>query len=144
MMVRPGHRELVEGNPDLNAVILYDKEGPERSWLGSIRFARRLKGYRFDTAVILHSTHRVIGVTCFAGIRRRIGYARRLPWLLTDSLPYIKREGDRHELEYNLELLRLIGIEPFNPVRPEQAVRPSPPQSLADPPLVGAGAGGYA
>ena len=111
MMVRPEHRELVEGNPDLNAVILYDKEGAEKSWWGSLRFARALRQQRFDAALILHSTNRVILVSWLAGIHRRVGYARRLPWLLTDSIPYIKREGNRHELEYNLDLLRLIGVE---------------------------------
>ncbi len=117
MMIRPEHRELAEGNPDLNAVILYDKRGREKGILGSLRFARKLKQHRFETAIILHSTNRVIFVTWLAGIRRRVGYARRLPWLLTRRLPYIKREGDRHEVEYNLELLRLIGLEsPQEPI----------------------------
>lgn len=113
MMVRPEHRELVEGNPDLNAVILYDKKGPQGSWVGTLRFARRLREQRFDTAVILHSTNRVILVSWLAGIRRRVGYARRMGWLLTHRLPYVKREGQRHELEYNLDLLRLIGVSPL-------------------------------
>jgi len=128
MMVRPEHRELVEGNPDLNAVILYDKEGPEKSWRGSLAFARKLKEHRFDTAIILHSTNRVILVSWLAGIRRRVGYARRLGWLLTDSFPYIKKEGNRHELEYNLDLLRLIGVEArerelFVPTTPVQEAK---------------------
>jgi len=110
-MVRPSNRELVEGNPDLNTVILYDKDGSERSWWGSLRFAWKLRVHRFDTALILHSTNRVILVTWAAGIRRRIGYARRLSWLLTHRLPYVKREGSRHELEYNLDLLKLLGVE---------------------------------
>ena len=112
MMIRPEHRELVEGNPALNTVILYDKNGAEKSWAGNLRFARKLREHLFDTAIILHSTNRVILVSWLAGIRRRVGYARRLGWLLTHKLPYIKKEGNRHELEYNLELLRLIGIEP--------------------------------
>lgn len=114
MMVRPEHRELVEGNPDLNAVFLYDKNGAEKSWLGTVRFARRLKEHRFDTAIILHSTRRVLITAWLAGIRRRVGYARRLPWLLTDAVPYVKPVGDRHELDYNLDLLRRIGVEPKN------------------------------
>lgn len=112
MMVRPEHRELVEGNPALNTVILYDKNGAEKGWAGTLRFARKLKEHRFDTALILHSTNRVILVSWLAGIRRRIGYARRLGYLLTQKIPYIKKEGNRHELEYNLDLLRLIGIDP--------------------------------
>ncbi len=109
MMVRPENRELVEGNPDLNAVILYDKRGAERGWPGNLRFAQRLREHRFDTALILHSTNRVIGVSWLAGIPRRIGYARRLGWLLTHSYPYVKRAGEKHELEYNLDLLSLMG-----------------------------------
>lgn len=112
MMVRPEHRELVEGNPDLNVVLLYDKRGPEKGLLGSLRFARSLRRRRFDTALILHSTDRVVLMSWLAGIRRRVGYARRLGWLLTRRLPYVKREGEKHEMEYNLDLLRLIGVEP--------------------------------
>ncbi len=128
MMVRPSNRELVEGNHDLNEVILFDKEGAYRSWPATLRFARELKKHRFDTAIILHSTNRVILLTWLAGIRRRVGYARRLGWLLTDSFPYIKREGERHELDYNLELLRLIGVSSTDrtlhvPVRPEQELK---------------------
>ena len=128
MMVRPENRELVEGHPDLDAVLLYDKEGSEKGWMGSCRFASALRAHRFDTAVILHSTNRVILVTWLAGIRRRVGYARRLPWLLTHRLPYVKREGNRHELEYNLDLLRLIGVEGTRrdllvPIRPEQEAK---------------------
>ncbi len=128
MMVRPGHGDLVEGNPGLDAVILYDKRGAEKGLLGSLRFARRLREHRFGTALILHSTHRVVLVTWLAGIRRRVGYARRLGWLLTERIPYIKREGERHELEYNLDLARRIGAEPkgrelFVPTRPDQDSR---------------------
>ncbi|MBI3323195.1 MAG: lipopolysaccharide heptosyltransferase II [Candidatus Omnitrophica bacterium] len=128
MMVRPENRELVEGNPDLDAVILYDKQGAEKGIAGNLRFARRLRERRFDTAVVLHSTNRVILVSWLAGIRRRVGYARRMGWLLTHRLPYVKREGQRHELEYNLHLLRLIGVEAgerelFVPTRAQQQSR---------------------
>ena len=142
MMVRPENRELVEGNPDLNAVILYDKDRAEQGISGNLRFARRLRQHRFDTALILHSTNRVILATWLAGIRWRVGFARRLGWMLTDRLPYIKKEGERHEMEYNLDLLPLLGIHPstssgsensgqgwertlFIPVQPEQEAKVS-------------------
>jgi lipopolysaccharide heptosyltransferase II len=126
IMVRPEHRELVEGNPDLNAVILCDKAGSEQGILGALRFARKLREHRFDTALILHSTNRVILLSWLAGIRRRVGYARRMKWLLTQRIPYIKREGNRHELEYNLDLLPMIGVsrrdrELMVPTTPAQA-----------------------
>lgn len=110
MMVRPDHRELIEGLPQLNAVFSYDKEGRHKSGWETLRFARELSRHRFETALILHSTNRVILTTWLAGIKRRIGYARRLPFLLTDSFPYVKREGAKHELEYNLDLLKALGV----------------------------------
>jgi lipopolysaccharide heptosyltransferase II len=110
MMVDVKHRELVEGNPDLNAVLLFDKTGSEKSVWGTVQFVRKLKAHQFETALILHSTNRVIWITLLAGIRRRIGYARRLSWALTDPVPYRKPEGRRHELEYNLDLLSRLGI----------------------------------
>ncbi|MCM8795011.1 MAG: lipopolysaccharide heptosyltransferase II [Candidatus Omnitrophica bacterium] len=123
VMVRPSNRELVEGNPDLDEVILYDKDRQHKSWAASLQFARELKKKNYDTSLILHSTNRVILVSFLAGIRRRIGYARRLGWLLTDSVPYVKREGQKHELEYNLDLLKKLGIDSkerrlFVPVQP--------------------------
>ena len=111
MMIQPAYRELIEGHPDLNAVILFDKDGREKSWAGTLRFAQQLKSHRFDTVIILHSTNRVILVSWLAGIRRRIGYARRIGWLLTDRVPYVKREGNRHELDYNLDLLNFLGVK---------------------------------
>lgn len=110
MMVAPANRELVEGNPDLNAVVLFDQKGEHRGWRGTLRLARLLKAQRFDTALILHSTNRVVLVSWLAGIPRRIGYARRLPWLLTHRRSYVKRQGQKHELEYNLDLLALIRV----------------------------------
>ena len=120
MMVQPAHRDLVEGHPDLDVVILYDKEGAQKGWLDNLRFARQLRSYRFDTAIILHSTNRVILVAWLAGIRCRIGYARRLPALLTDRIPYIKGQGEEHELEYNLKLLGIVGIGDIIPISKEQ------------------------
>ncbi|MBI1953057.1 MAG: lipopolysaccharide heptosyltransferase II [Candidatus Omnitrophica bacterium] len=110
MMIQPAHRELIEGLPDLNQVILFDKKAREKSLWGMWRFSRRLRRERFDIAVILHSTNRVILAAWLAGIRRRVGYARRLGWLLTDRIPYVKPEGTRHEFQYNLDLLAPLGV----------------------------------
>lgn len=105
------YRPLLQGHPDLNALFLYDKKGAHRSALGTLRFARQIKEHRFDTALILHSTNRAVLTALLAGIPRRVGYARRLPWLLTDAVPYIKSEGTMHEIDYNLQLVKQLGVE---------------------------------
>jgi len=61
-------------------------------------------------------------VTFIAAIPRRVGYDRKFGFLLTDKVKHLKQLGQKHELEYNLDLLRYLGIEPqdknpFMPIR---------------------------
>lgn len=112
MMVRPYAEEIVEGNPYLDEIILYDKDSAHKSWWESLQFMLSLKQKRFDVAIILHPTNRVHLITFFAGIPRRIGYNMKLGFLLTDRLKHIKQEGQKHEIEYNLDIIRYFRIEP--------------------------------
>ncbi len=118
MMVRPVCRELLEGNPALNDVIDYDKDGAHHGWLSTIRFARGLRRYRFDTAIVVHPTRRSHWIVWLVGIPRRIGYDRKDGWLLTHRLPHRKQEGERHEAEYAMELLQVLGLASSGPLRP--------------------------
>jgi len=112
MLVRPYTRVAVEGNPYLDEVILYDKAGKEKGWLGTVRFCRRLARKRFDLAVVLNPSHRSNLIPFLAGIPRRVGYDRKMGWLLTDRIPDTKHQGLKHEIEYNLDLVRYLGIMP--------------------------------
>jgi heptosyltransferase-2 len=128
MMVSPYTKDIVDGNPYLDEVIIYDKDGKHKSWLGSIKFAIKLKKKRFNLAIVLHPTNRVHLITFFAGIPRRIGYNKKLGFLLTDRIKHTKQLGEKHELEYNLDLIRYLGIEVkdknlFMPIKPESETR---------------------
>jgi heptosyltransferase-2 len=111
MMVSPYAKDVVEGNPYLDEVIIYDKEAKHKGWRRSFKFARNLRKRRFDLALILHPTNRVHLVSFIAGIPMRVGYDRKLGFLLSDKLKHLKQLGQKHELEYNLDLLRYLGIE---------------------------------
>jgi ADP-heptose:LPS heptosyltransferase len=50
-------------------------------------------------------------LTFLAGISKRVGYDRKLGFLLTERIPHTKERGEKHELEYNLDLLRYLKIE---------------------------------
>ena len=118
MMVRPVCREVVEGNPFLNEVILYDKDGRHRGILSTVRFAWGLRRFRFDTAVVVHPTHRSHWIPWLAGIPTRIGYDRKSSWLLNRRVAHHKQEGARHEADYALELLQVLGLQPPASPRP--------------------------
>ncbi len=121
-MVRPYAKDIVEGNPYLDEVIIYDKYGKQKSLLSTIMFALFLRKKKFDLAVMLHPTNRAHLIAYLAGIPKRVGYDRKIPFLLTKKVPHLKQEGKKHEIEYTLDLLRSIGItakerELFVPVR---------------------------
>jgi len=112
MMVSPYAREIVEGNPYLDEVILYDKDSQHKSWISSFKLARQLASKRFDLAIILHPTNRVHLLAYLCGIPMRIGYDRKFGFLLTNRLKHLKQRGEKHELDYNLDMVEYLGIEP--------------------------------
>ncbi|OGW75258.1 MAG: hypothetical protein A2Z72_00820, partial [Omnitrophica bacterium RBG_13_46_9] len=109
-MVRPYAKDIIDGNPYLDETIIYDKTGKHKSFFNTVKFALGLRKKRFDMAVMLHPTNRVHMVAYLAGIPHRVGYDRKLPFLLTRKIPHLKQKGTRHESEYILDLLRSIGV----------------------------------
>lgn len=110
-MVQPYAKGVVKGNPYLDEVIVFDKKRLHRGILGMFKFVRMLKARRFDVAVILHPTIRVHLAVFLAGIPERIGYRKKMGFLLTKSIPHDKQLGKKHEAEYTLDVLRPLGIE---------------------------------
>ncbi|MFA5092645.1 MAG: lipopolysaccharide heptosyltransferase II [Candidatus Omnitrophota bacterium] len=110
MMVAPCARDVVDGNPYLDEVIIYDKDGKHKSWLRTLKFANNLAKRKFDLAIILHPTNRVHLLISLARIPQRLGYNRKLGFLLNCRKLHLKQEGIRHEAEYNLDLISDLGV----------------------------------
>lgn len=110
-MVKPQNKDVVAHNPHIDEVITYDKTGREKSAWSTLKFAFYLKKKNFDTAIALHPTNRVHIMFFLAGIPVRIGYARKMGWLLTEKAPHLKQKGDKHEVDYNLDLLAFAGMD---------------------------------
>lgn len=113
-MVRPYTRQIVEGNPNLNEIIVYDKNNKHKGILSSIKFCFSLRKKRFDIAFILNPTSRANLITFFAGIPVRVGLNRKMGKFLSHKIEDTKHEGKKHELEYTLDILREIGLEAFD------------------------------
>ncbi|HNX90303.1 MAG TPA: lipopolysaccharide heptosyltransferase II [Candidatus Omnitrophota bacterium] len=110
-MLRPYTADIVRNDPNLNDVVIYDKDKEQKSFFSTIRFALKLRKYRFDMAIALHPNFRTHIIFFMAGIPVRIGYDKKCGWLLTQKIPHKKQEGDRHESEYNFDLLSGAGID---------------------------------
>jgi len=73
------------------------------------RFSEKLKKKNFGLCVIFNPSKEFNIISFLAGIPLRAGYARKWGFLLTHKIPDEKHLGDRHEIEYNLDLVKLIG-----------------------------------
>ncbi|MCK9572901.1 MAG: lipopolysaccharide heptosyltransferase II [Candidatus Omnitrophica bacterium] len=109
-LCRPYTKEIVEDNPYLDEIIIYDKAKEHKSILASIKFCFALRKRKFDTVFILNPNNRSNIIAFFAGIPERIGLNRKMGWLLTQPIEDRKHEGKKHETEYTLDVLRAAGI----------------------------------
>ena len=108
----PQTQELVQGNPFLDEVIIYDKHNRHRSILKTILFARKLRRKKFDIALVFNPSKRTHWITFLAKIAQRIGYNKKSGWLLTHALEDKKWEGLKSESFYNEDLLFSLKILP--------------------------------
>ncbi|HBQ20806.1 MAG TPA: hypothetical protein DD708_02595 [Deltaproteobacteria bacterium] len=109
-MTGPQTRDIVDGNPYLNEIIVYDKKRAHKNIIQNILFSLKLKRKKFDTAIIFNPSNRIHWITYLANIPMRIGYSRKLKFLLTHFLPDKKHEGLKSEALYNEDLLTFLGI----------------------------------
>ncbi len=109
-LVHPRTKEILEGNPRINEIIIYDEEHRHRSLLGKLRLILLLRKKHFDLAVILHRSFTRALITCFAGIRERAGYiTKKGKRLLT--LPVEPPEESLHKVEYFLRIAARLGCD---------------------------------
>ena len=112
VMARRHAKEILEGNPYLNEVIIYEKTGRERGFFRNLSFIRNLRRKKFDVALILHPTSRTHLLISLAGIPVTIGYNKKWGFLLSKKIPHTKHYGLKHEIEYVLDMMRYTGVEP--------------------------------
>ena len=115
LLIQEDLAELLEGHPDADRILRCDpRQG--QGWGAILRWARILRRERFDCAAILNPTRLFHAATFLARIPTRAGYRRKWGSLLTRSIPDTKQARGGHEAEYNLELVRLLGIQASEPV----------------------------
>lgn len=109
-LLHPRCVDMLEGNPRLDEIIVYDEEGLHKSLLGKLKLINILRKKEFDIAFILHKSFTKALITMLAGIRERIGYPTKgRAWLLTKV---VEAPADElHKVEYFLNLARSSGIE---------------------------------
>lgn len=114
-VVNPVLKDLALMVPFIDELIEW--ENKPRTFGERLGHILRLRRRRFDMAVMLNPSKEFNIMTFFAGIPVRVGYDRKWPILLTHKRPDKKYLSRKHEIEYNLELVDLVGAK-TDDVRP--------------------------
>lgn len=123
VLARPWVADLYHDVAEIDRLIVFDRADAR----GLLRMARRLRGERFDLAVLFQNAFQAALLAVLARIPRRLGYRRDARgWLLTHPIEVPRpRTIPAHESYYYLELLRrsgwLDGLPPVESIRIEPA-----------------------
>lgn len=105
-LVRDYTKDLLNNNPFIDEVIIWDEE------LSATKAAAKLRFHDFDTVFIVNPSLKLAFTFLLSGIKERIstGY-RWYSFLFTKKIYEHRKYGTKHELIHNVEMLKSIGIE---------------------------------
>lgn len=112
VMVREAVAPLIRGSPFVDEVILYDPDQRHWGFRGFLRLVADLRARRFRVAVVLQSQRRIAAAIFLANIRYRVGPLSKLHSYLfyNRGARQHRSRVEMHETDYNLQLLRRLGI----------------------------------
>jgi heptosyltransferase-3 len=112
VMVQAQVAPLLEGLASVDEIMIFDPDGKHAGFRGFFRLLRDVRVKRFRIAVVLQSTFRVALAVLLGRVRYRVGPLSRLHSFLFFNRGVRQRRSqvEMHEADYNLQLLRKLGI----------------------------------
>lgn len=108
-LVREYTKTLVEEHPYIDEVIILKEENGKVFISENIN---KLKKKHFDVSIVVYPTFTISLILFFAKIKKRIGSGYRWYSFLFNKRVYEHRKyAEKHELEYNVNLLKEIDIK---------------------------------
>lgn len=115
-IVEEPFRRLVEGNPDLDEVLVLP---PHQGFFSFLGFVRRLRSTRYDLAVDFHGGPRASRIAWLSRARFKAGYALKHKAFIYDfRVPRSRKHVPVHSVENHLNLVRAAGIAVKEPAPP--------------------------
>ena len=109
VLARPLNAPVLIGNPDVDRILIFDRDGRHRGLRVRLQFYRELRRERFQLVVAMQTAMWTHLVAFLSGAPHRLGrYQKRFRSTLTHAWRGKYRKGETHEVERNLELVRLI------------------------------------
>lgn len=111
VLVRNYTKDIYINNPNVDLIITYDNEDGSKKSFGSL--LEEIKKVKFSHSFMLLPNERLNYLLFLAGIPYRVGVGHKLYQMITFTR-YVSRNKYnplRHEVDYNLDMLKKIGIE---------------------------------
>ncbi len=101
---------VLEGNPYLNEIIIFDEKDTHKSPKAIFEFIRFLRSRKFDMAFFLHRSFSRALIAYMAGISERVGYyTKKRGFLLTKKIMPPDRDK-MHRIDYYLNVIKSFGL----------------------------------
>lgn len=112
VLVRPSIVPIVRGNPFVDEVLPYDPEGHHAGIRGFFRLLAQMRRRQFRIFLALQSNGRIAAAAYLARVRYRVGPLSKPHSFLAYNRGVRQRRShvEMHEADYNLQLLRRMGI----------------------------------
>ena len=109
VLARPLNASVLIGNPDVDRILVFDRDGKHRGFFAQFQFYRELRRERFQLVVAMQTAMWSHLVAFLSGAPYRLGrYQKRFKSTLTHAWRGKYPKGETHEVDRNLELIRLI------------------------------------
>jgi heptosyltransferase-3 len=108
-LVRDYTKEILKNHPYIDKIIVLSERDGEINFLKN---RKEISSNKFDACIIVNPTFIVALILFFTRIERRIGTGYRwYSFLFNNQVFEHRKYAEKHELEFNLNLLQKIGIQ---------------------------------
>jgi len=115
VMIIPATRGVLCADKNVDEIVVYDKKNKHKSWKNFLKLIKEIRSRKFDIAILLHRSFRSALIAWLSGIPLIIGCPTEFRGLfLTHKVP-VKDNLFQHELEKNLDVIKIMGIDIGNP-----------------------------
>ncbi len=108
-MVVPRCREVLELNPNINELIIYDEKGEYKGLTGKMRLISELKARSFDIVFLFHRSLTRTLMVALSGIKERVGIDNPKRGFLL-SRKVLPPPPDIHKVEQFLNIVKVTGV----------------------------------
>lgn len=108
-LIRNYTSPLLDGNPIIDEVVIAEESDGEILFIKNLK---KIKSKNFDTCVVVNPTLKISIMMFLSGIKDRIGTGYRwYSFLFNKKVFEHRKHAEKHELEYNVNLLNKIDID---------------------------------